>query len=146
MQDTPGSDQEGVQRLLQQHIAKQHTLRALNEEDAGRSVPLHTLADTRIDACLLMLPPHVLKPKDLELLATLSTAVPVIPVFAKVSSTAVRHSALQGKVLHTLADTRMDACLLMLPPHMPKDLELLTALSTAVPNLPVFAKVSSSAV
>ena len=55
---------------------------------------LHTLADTRIDDCLLMLPAHLLKPKDLELLTTLSTAVPTIPVFAKVSTLAGTWAAL----------------------------------------------------
>ena len=53
------------------------------ERDPDRRQPLSDLADTRIDVCLYLLPPHTLHEVDLEFMGRLCRVVPVIPVLAK---------------------------------------------------------------
>ena len=86
MQDTPGTDVEGAGERIKHHIQQQHRLRALDEADPERDCAMHLRPDTRVDVCIMLLPPHASKPDNLRLMAELAAVVPVIPVLSKVHS------------------------------------------------------------
>ena len=86
MQDTPGTDVEGACERIKHHIQQQHRLRALDEDDPERDCATHLLPDTRVDVCIMLLPPHAAKADDLRLMVELAAVVPVIPVLSKVPS------------------------------------------------------------
>lgn len=54
--------------------------------DPARSEPLAALPDPRYDACLFLLAPGCLLGGALDALRLLATAIPVIPLIAKVSN------------------------------------------------------------
>lgn len=54
------------------------------EADPGRTQPMATLPDPRVDVALLFLAPHAMRPQDLEMMLALSELLPVLPIIAKV--------------------------------------------------------------
>ena len=85
VQDTPGVHLPGAPEAILEHVLSQSRKFMTAEEDPKRVVPMSALPDPRVDACIFFLPPHFLKPQDIQLITQLSELVPVVPVIAKVS-------------------------------------------------------------
>lgn len=86
-QDTPGFHPEaslGVANTIVAHIVRQSELYLDAECDPSRSVPQWEIPDTRVDACLFLLPREEPGPATLAFLRTLGQLLPVIPILAKV--------------------------------------------------------------
>ena len=89
----------GVANAIVSFIVHQNELYLEAEADPYRSIPLADIPDTRIDACLFLLPREGLGPASLGFLRTLCQAVPVIPILAKVQTP---HIALNSALLEFL--------------------------------------------
>lgn len=72
-----------IPAILRHVRAQQEAYRAM-EADPGRTQPMATLPDPRVDVALLFLAPHVMRPQDVEMMVTLSELLPVLPIIAKV--------------------------------------------------------------
>eukprot|EP00884_Botryococcus_braunii_P017111 jgi/Botrbrau1/4083/Bobra.152_3s0034.1 len=89
LQDTPGFHPEaslGVANAVVAHVVRQSQMYLDAEADPARSVPLWEIPDTRVDACLFLVPQEGPGPATLAFLRTLGQLVPVIPILAKAGS------------------------------------------------------------
>ncbi|KAK9818355.1 hypothetical protein WJX72_011182 [[Myrmecia] bisecta] len=87
VQDTPGYEnmEDNMDPILQ-YIKDSNQTCLEMEQDAKRAGPLAVVEDPRVDVCIYFIPPHRIKPIDVQFMRQLSEFVPVIPVLAKADS------------------------------------------------------------
>lgn len=84
VQEAPSVVEEADVYQITEFIRGRLTRHFRTEHNRKRKVPMHQVADTRVDICLYLLGPNQVSTMDVAALHAIGSCAPVVPLLAKV--------------------------------------------------------------